>query len=65
MHFGNFLTLSLLTIFDILLIKHNIQRDLIKSKKRITEIENKLNHRPRKSLGWKTPYEVFHEKEVA
>lgn len=35
------------------------------SKKRITEIENKLNHRPRKSLGWKTPYEVFHEKEAA
>ncbi len=35
------------------------------SKKRITEIENKLNHRPRKSLGWRTPYEVFHEKEVA
>ena len=35
------------------------------TKKRITEIENKLNHRPRKSLGWKTPYEVFHEKEAA
>ena len=35
------------------------------SKTRIKEIENKLNHRPRKSLGWKTPYEVFHEKEVA
>jgi len=35
------------------------------TKKRITEIENKLNHRPRKSLGWKTPYEVFHEKVVA
>ena len=24
-------------------------------------IENKLNHRPRKSLGFKTPHEVFHE----
>lgn len=35
------------------------------SKKQIKEIENKLNHRPRKSLEWKTPYEVFHEKEVA
>jgi len=35
------------------------------SKTRIIEIENKLNHRPRKSLGWRTPYEVFHEKEVA
>ncbi len=29
--------------------------------KEIQKIENKLNHRPRKSLGWKTPYEVFHE----
>jgi len=35
------------------------------SKNRIIEIENNLNHRPRKSLGWRTPYEVFHEKEVA
>ncbi len=23
-------------------------------------IENKLNHRPRKRLGFKTPHEVFH-----
>ncbi len=22
-------------------------------------IQNRLNHRPRKSLGYKTPYEVF------
>jgi len=29
--------------------------------KEIKHIENRLNHRPRKSLGWKTPYEVFHE----
>ncbi len=35
------------------------------TKKRIKEIENKLNHRPRKTLGWKTPYEVFHKKEAA
>ena len=35
------------------------------SKKQIRHIENRLNHRPRKSLGWKTPYEVFHEKEAA
>ena len=28
-------------------------------------IEERLNHRPRKSLGWRTPYEVFHEKEAA
>jgi len=34
-------------------------------KKQIKHIEEKLNHRPRKSLGWRTPYEVFHEKEVA
>ena len=24
-------------------------------------IENKLNHRPRKRLGFRTPHEVFHE----
>jgi len=32
------------------------------TKKDIEHIENRLNHRPRKSLGWRTPYEVFHEK---
>ncbi len=26
----------------------------------IQEIEDKINHRPRKNLGWKTPYEVFY-----
>ncbi len=31
------------------------------SAQEIKHIENRLNHRPRKSLGWKTPYEVFHE----
>jgi len=35
------------------------------SKKQIRHIEERLNHRPRKSLEWKTPHEVFHEKEVA
>ncbi len=35
------------------------------TKKEIKRIENKLNHRPRKSLNWKTPYEVFHEIELA
>ena len=29
--------------------------------KDIQRIENRLNHRPRKTLGWRTPYEVFHE----
>jgi len=28
--------------------------------KMIQEVENKLNHRPRKTLGWRTPYEVFY-----
>lgn len=29
------------------------------SKEQIATIQNRLNHRPRKSLGYKTPYEVF------
>jgi len=29
--------------------------------KDIQKIENRLNHRPRKTLGWRTPYEVFYE----
>jgi len=32
---------------------------------RIQEVEDKLNHRPRKSLGWRTPYEVFYGFEKA
>ena len=32
---------------------------------KIQEVENKLNHRPRKTLGWKTPYEVFYGLEKA
>ena len=33
------------------------------TKKQIKKIEHRLmNHRPRKSLEWRTPYEVFHEK---
>ncbi len=31
------------------------------TKKDIKHIEDRLNHRPRKTLDWKTPYEVFHE----
>lgn len=34
------------------------------SDKEIVMIQNKLNHRPRKSLGYKTPFEVF-MKEVS
>ncbi len=29
------------------------------SKEEIIMIQNKLNHRPRKVLNYKTPYEVF------
>jgi IS30 family transposase len=32
------------------------------TEKEISFIENRLNHRPRKSLGWRTPHEVFFEK---
>lgn len=38
------------------------------SKEEIVMIQNRLNHRPRKSLGYKTPYEVFFAdfiKEIA
>ena len=31
----------------------------------IQEIEDKINHRPRKNLGWKTPYEVFYGLDMA
>ena len=32
---------------------------------RIQEVEDKLHHRPRKTLGWRTPYEVFYGLEEA
>lgn len=35
------------------------------TKKDIQVIENKLNHRPRKSLNWRTPYEAFHDVKIA
>ena len=31
---------------------------------RLKQIARNLNHRPRKTLGFKTPYEVFHEMSV-
>jgi DHA1 family bicyclomycin/chloramphenicol resistance-like MFS transporter len=34
------------------------------SHKKIREIENKLNNRPRKVLGYKTPFEVFFANEL-
>jgi IS30 family transposase len=33
--------------------------------KRIQKVEDKINHRPRKALGWRTPYEVFYGIENA
>ena len=39
------------------------QTDFTKVKrKEIREIQNRLNNRPRKSLGFKTPSEVFYAK---
>ena len=35
------------------------------TQKDIQEIEDKINHRPRKNLDWKTPYEVFYGVEIA
>ena len=35
------------------------------SDEQIQAIENKLNHRPRKCLDWKTPHEVFFQATVA
>jgi len=35
------------------------------TQEKIQEIEDKLNYRPRKTLEWKTPYEVFYGIEIA
>jgi len=35
------------------------------TQEKIQEIEDKLNHRPRKTLDWRTPYEVFYGVEIA
>jgi IS30 family transposase len=32
---------------------------------KIQEVEDKINHRPRKALNWRTPYEVFYGIENA
>jgi transposase, IS30 family len=49
-----------------------IRRDLTRqtnintlSKRDLKKIQNKLNHRPRKCLGFKTPYEVMFNENVA
>lgn len=34
------------------------------SDEEIQEIEDKLNHKPRKILGYKTPYEVYHNTQL-
>lgn len=36
----------------------------LSSENQIADFIQKLNHRPRKCLGWKTPYEVFFEKSL-
>ncbi len=35
------------------------------TKEDVQHVEDLLNNRPRKCLGWKTPYEVFYNKSVA
>ncbi len=35
------------------------------SDEQIKAIESALNHRPRKCLDWRTPYEVFFQKSIA
>ena len=36
-----------------------------RSDEEIQEIQNKINHKPRKILGYKTPYEVYYNKTLA
>jgi IS30 family transposase len=45
------------------LLRQNIpkkRRMVTVTEEELTMIENRLNHRPRKWLGFKTPHEVFH-----
>ena len=34
------------------------------TEKELENIMGKLNHRPRKSLGWRTPYELFFNRKT-
>lgn len=35
------------------------------SKNKVKKVMDKLNHRPRKSLGYRTPFEVFFKKRTS
>jgi IS30 family transposase len=42
---------------------HTITYDNV-TEKELENIMEKLNHRPRKSLGWRTPYELFFNRKT-